>query len=87
MGPPLKAAENLLDLMPRECQQDGFNGAAAKSSGKFGYTEWNEYEPCEASMGPPLKAAENADCEAACHRGQVGFNGAAAKSSGKWFER
>ena len=35
MGPPLKAAENAHDYLVDAGASNGFNGAAAKSSGKF----------------------------------------------------
>jgi len=38
-----------------------FNGAAAKSSGKFPTTDREPPAQPSASMGPPLKAAENLD--------------------------
>jgi len=38
----------------------GFNGAAAKSSGKFVAASTGRSLRTSASMGPPLKAAENA---------------------------
>ena len=87
MGPPLKAAENSRDLESFARLLDArFNGAAAKSSGKYGsYLPNGRVE--RASMGPPLKAAENRDARRRAARRHGGFNGAAAKSSGKYLER
>ena len=62
-----------------------FNGAAAKSSGKFaGHCSEGEMQLL-ASMGPPLKAAENPKARGRLGPAAARFNGAAAKSSGKSF--
>jgi len=58
MGPPLKAAENQTLLLIKLVMLLGFNGAAAKSSGKYNCHNSDQF-PGAASMGPPLKAAEN----------------------------
>ena len=86
MGPPLKAAENK-PLSPEEVQlYSGFNGAAAKSSGKCGEPGDHVSAGGDASMGPPLKAAENEHVRYNETTGLLGFNGAAAKSSGKFVK-
>jgi len=59
MGPPLKAAENGGGRCGGSIRSRGFNGAAAKSSGKYGAHSICVPRPQLASMGPPLKAAEN----------------------------
>jgi len=59
MGPPLKAAENGQDDLKHWVRLCSFNGAAAKSSGKYGTKVWVCVYNSNASMGPPLKAAEN----------------------------
>jgi len=58
MGPPLKAAENLAANARGTLHDIGFNGAAAKSSGKS-VDPFAIPTTDRASMGPPLKAAEN----------------------------
>jgi len=42
MGSPLKAAENAASSYIRGCQDSCFNGAAAKSSGKWPPANWSE---------------------------------------------
>jgi len=59
MGPPLKAAENGRIAWRRAPADGGFNGAAAKSSGKYVTSLAACAGRSAASMGPPLKAAEN----------------------------
>jgi len=65
MGPPLKAAENGRRVTYARTAAAGFNGAAAKSSGKCLLGAFGAPEPDAASMGPPLKAAENGSPDAA----------------------
>jgi len=83
MGPPLKAAENAARRRASDRAAPGFNGAAAKSSGKYAANAAERAAERRASMGPPLKAAENLPCAGFPFRNFSGFNGAAAKSSGK----
>jgi len=82
MGPPLKAAENSRRRATTRSLTRGFNGAAAKSSGKYGVSA-GVGAARVASMGPPLKAAENPRRTPHTNPRFRGFNGAAAKSSGK----
>jgi len=58
MGPPLKAAENRALQSTHHHQRQSFNGAAAKSSGKY-EAPYHLQPIADPSMGPPLKAAEN----------------------------
>jgi len=58
MGPPLKAAENMSRVDKRAPHEHRFNGAAAKSSGKYRHV-LERLAAGNASMGPSLKAAEN----------------------------
>jgi len=86
MGPPLKAAENRRSTPQALHRSQGFNGAAAKSSGKWAGHSGAEYGAERASMGPPLKAAENVCHHVSRRVDPYRFNGAAAKSSGKCNE-
>ena len=71
-------------VAPQAGGEHRFNGAAAKSSGKF-TKKLSEMLLLLASMGPPLKAAENLLARKVATRAQLrSFNGAAAKSSGKY---
>ena len=82
MGPPLKAAENIADDVAKIEQTEGFNGAAAKSSGKFCSESFNA---CTTNtlQWAAAKSSGKSRSSSAMLTPCVLLHGAAAKSSGK----